>query len=360
MGAALEICSFQNEQTLLPREWTSQKFEPGPKFTFLSWNILADKLSGSHPNRGGFTYLNDDVLDWGCRRSLIIQEIDRSGADIVCLCELDHFDWVSSQLSKRGFIGRFYAKEGSDDGSAVFWRSGLFSVVASQDLRYVDSSPKPDGSREFKFMSQGAIFVLLRPNTRAIPPLLVGMTHLKAKKFAGVRAVQAAQYYDLAETLTSGKMEFENVVDAAFLTELRSQEKIKIATILAGDFNADPEEPGIQQMKRGGSLSLQSAYAQVLSEDGQAEPAFTTWKQRDGGEETKHTIDYVFFNPLLTPVSVWDAPVTQYLTKPLSPRNGRRLDSAEDRKSLLPSLEYPSDHLALAVQFAAAESKSKP
>ena len=102
--------------------------------------------------------------------------------------------------------------------------------------------------------------------------------------------------------------------------------------ILAGDFNGDTAEPFYSEITNCGLLSAYSAMSN------NHEPQYTTWKfkGRDGTErESCHTIDYIFYNPSgFQPIAVLEFP-----TKDEIGPNG------------LPSINYPSDHLALEVIF---------
>ena len=68
--------------------------------------------------------------------------------------------------------------------------------------------------------------------------------------------------------------------------------------IIAADFNADPDEDAILEMKK----SLKSAFEEVL---GGTEPPFTTFKYRKPTELQKRTIDYAFYNSLVNGPSGW-------------------------------------------------------
>ena len=76
-------------------------------------------------------------------------------------------------------------------------------------------------------------------------------------------------------------------------------------------------------------LRLGSAYKAVLGR----EPSYTTWKRR-GSVELKHCIDYVLHTEHLG--------VGRVLLPP---------DERELGEGRLPDWRYPSDHVALAVEF---------
>jgi nocturnin len=136
-------------------------------------------------------------------------------------------------------------------------------------------------------------------------------THLKARKnFASSRTAQAQ----------------------ALIQYIQNQYPTQTHIILAGDFNGDTAEPFYSEIINYG---FGSAYRTMLNDH---EPPYTTWtfKGRDGTErESSQTIDYIFYKPTgFTPKAI-----LQFPTKDEIGPNG------------LPSINYPSDHLALEVIF---------
>lgn len=99
--------------------------------------------------------------------------------------------------------------------------------------------------------------------------------------------------------------------------------------IVCGDFNAEPTEP-VYEVLSGSSLNLASAYAHNGKE-----PAYTTWKIREEGEQCQ-TLDYIFY-------SKSQLQVNAILKFP---------DSGEIADCRLPSLSYPSDHLSLVCDMS--------
>jgi endonuclease/exonuclease/phosphatase family metal-dependent hydrolase len=102
--------------------------------------------------------------------------------------------------------------------------------------------------------------------------------------------------------------------------------------IIAGDFNADPQEEAIITMKN----SFSSAYEKLLG----SEPVFTTYKYRKPTELQARTIDYVFFNKKVESVCGW-------------------LDIPEEKTIPVignPNENHPSDHYAIAFEFKITSS----
>lgn len=102
--------------------------------------------------------------------------------------------------------------------------------------------------------------------------------------------------------------------------------------ILVGDFNGNTSEPFYKEIT---DYGFKSAYSVMLNNQ---EPPYTTWKfkGRDGTErESCGTIDYIFYTPNgFTPKAILDFPTKD-----------------EIGPNALPSVNYPSDHLALEVVF---------
>jgi len=140
--------------------------------------------------------------------------------------------------------------------------------------------------------------------------LCVATTHLKARKGALLSTLRNEQGKDLLQFVSShanGR-----------------------ATIICGDFNAEPTEPVYNTMCSYPQLPLDSAYKLSGSE-----PPFTSWKIRGGEGEVMHTIDYMFYTKhKLIVSSILNMPVER--------------DIGENR---VPSMSYPSDHFSLVSDF---------
>ena len=103
--------------------------------------------------------------------------------------------------------------------------------------------------------------------------------------------------------------------------------------IIAGDFNGETDEPFYNVLLSSG---LNSSYRILMNN---YEPPYTTWKfklrdERNEKEESR-TIDYIFYrSDSLIPIAYLELPT--------------KSDIGPDG---LPSVNYPSDHLALQSIF---------
>lgn len=137
-------------------------------------------------------------------------------------------------------------------------------------------------------------------------------THLKAKKhFEAARVHQAT----------------------ALISFIKKRYSKNTNIILAGDFNGEIDEPFYEIMIKAGFCS---AYRALLNNN---EPPYTTWKfksrESDYEKEESRTIDYIFYrSETLTPIAYLDVPSKD--------------DIGPDG---LPSVNYPSDHIALQSIF---------
>ena len=269
-----------------------------------------------------------EALKWENRKELLLEEILRSGADIICLEEVDHFfDFFQLKLSGSGFEGIFKPKVSSPclsvdgnsgpDGCALFYRADAFSRLEKRELLLRNK----DGEET----NQVAILVRLEVqktataaqnkdgisgNNIASPPpqLCVAVTHLKAKASAvDIRTAQGSHLYSEMKKICGD-----------------------CPGVVCGDFNALSTEPVYKHFKES-SHWLESSYSTANSG---REPAFTSWKFRPG-KVSKYTIDYIWYTSQLLQVnSVLKIPSEE-----------------EIGESALPGWNYPSDHIALCTAF---------
>lgn len=139
--------------------------------------------------------------------------------------------------------------------------------------------------------------------------ICVATTHLKARSGALMTSIRKEQGKALLDFIHSTSAD--------------------CPVIICGDLNAEPSEPVYDLFCRN-SLNLSSAYGCEGKE-----PAYTSWKIREDGEQCQ-TLDYIFFS-----------------------KNHMRVDSVlkfpsslEIGEHKLPSLIYPSDHLSLVCDLS--------
>ncbi|MEW5315644.1 MAG: hypothetical protein WDW38_007057 [Sanguina aurantia] len=131
-----QTSQLKNDRSKLRRKvlpLCSPKAPDGSSFRVLQWNILADGLAQS----GDFVKTPSNVLEWGYRAPLVLAEIVESGAELICLQELNHYGELLAALEPLGYAGAFLAKSYSaaeryncpPDGVAIFYSKRRFDCV---------------------------------------------------------------------------------------------------------------------------------------------------------------------------------------------------------------------------------------
>ncbi|CAB0007498.1 unnamed protein product [Nesidiocoris tenuis] len=281
----------------------------------LQWNLLSQTLGVNNDN---FVCCPPEALQWQRRRNLLTQEIVRYSPDVICLQEVDHFNYLKKILGTQGYVGMFFPKPDSPcmyvkdnngpDGCAIFFRTSRFELVHSA-TRILEV---------WKVQSnQVALLVILRNRVDG-KEVCIATTHLKARNGALLAALRNEQGKDLLD----------------FVASIAQDRPV----ILCGDFNAEPIEPVYSSVITHPSIRLASAYATC-----EGEPPYTTWKVREEGE-VRHTIDYIFYSKNKFSVEdVLDFP------------------SGEDMgPGRVPSYQYPSDHFSLVTDLRVNQNVLSP
>ncbi|RWS20661.1 nocturnin-like isoform X3, partial [Leptotrombidium deliense] len=271
--------------------------------TVMQWNILSQAI-GYTCDR--FDTCAEKDLLWSSRKWKIIYEIAQyMPLDVICLQEVDHYDFIERMLIKVGYRGTFTPKPDSPcyyisgntgpDGCAIFYNASRLTLLKSSSriLQVFEcESNQVVLNCKFKCKSTGKVFC-------------VSTTHLKARKGPMLSFLRDEQGKDIVDFLDN--------------------ESGTTPTIITGDFNAEPCEPVYDTI----TSKYESAYFTALGD----EPLYTNWTKRVGEEEMKQTIDYVFYSP------------ENFEVKSVLDLNAQHINSP------LPNSQYASDHLSLVAQF---------
>ncbi|XP_013114219.1 nocturnin isoform X2 [Stomoxys calcitrans] len=299
----------------------------------LQWNLLSQTLG---QNNDGFVRCPEEALTWENRKFLIVQEILQNSPDILCLQEVDHFKFLQNILGSQNYEGIFFPKPDSPclyieenngpDGCAIFFKRDRF------DLRNFDTRILEVWRVQSNQVAI-AVNLVVKQTGREI---CVCTTHLKARHGSLLSKLRNEQGRDLIR----------------FVKPFAGDR----ALIICGDFNAEPTEPVYSTILNCEFLKLGSAYADIkgdsdecnnknvkdqvangcdkLQKSIQNEPAYTTWKIREDGEEC-HTIDYIF-----------------YTKDHLKVKNCLEFPHGDEiGLNRTPSFQYPSDHFSLICDF---------
>lgn len=335
------------------------------QLSVLTFNVLADGLAQD----GGFIRAPQEALQWDHRKALLLAEITAADADIVCLQECNHFeDCFEPELARLGYAGHFVAKLHSPaqqyghsaDGCALFYRTARLAAVSPpQKANFTCANGEA--------AAQGVLRWRLHDKL-AEQQLLVATLHLKAKGGAtndAIRHSQAQQAVgllaaDAAGAATPGPSSNGSLPEASVSMQVPSDSNSnssglsagdlaaqdtarhssgngshppegaaagRMPVLLCGDMNAEPHSSACQAL-RGHTLGLRSLWDARLEVPALEEALLTTWKFRAEGE-SRRIIDYIWYTAELQPVARWLTP-----------------SAADIGVDALPSMAYPSDHLA--------------
>ncbi|DBB12848.1 TPA: hypothetical protein ACH3X3_005610 [Trebouxia sp. C0006] len=306
----------------------------------LQWNVLADGLA----QNGDFVKVTQQALCWSYRAEKLLQLILEPQPDIVCLQEVNRYgDCLLPAMEKHGYTGAFFCKPCSPaeqygapcDGCALFYRSDRFDLCAEpqgQTFKAMDGSAG----------NQGMLMVHLF-DRHSNTPICAATTHLKAKKAGQANdAIRDRQITQLMSELKRGLSVHTDESIAASGSRTLQGSSQRPLIFLCGDLNTTPDSSTCQLIARD-PLQLRSSwdsYCSAVHRSGmQDQQPFSTWKFRSDGE-WKRTIDYVWYSvdDRLQLVSHWQLP-----------------SEAAIGATGLPTLDLPSDHIALCCSFSIAK-----
>lgn len=289
--------------------------------SFSSHSILADI-----PGSSRFTYTNAAHLDWSWRGPRVLREISNMDADILSLQELNRYEDVAAVLAPTHaalFVPKLYSpavRVGSGappDGVALFVRR-RFEIVDVEVL-YIRS-------RTTGLLSnQVALIATLRDTVVAGGSrfLVVAATHLASGVGAESDVIRAEQAATVVSAARSAVVRAKSFIS--------NSTKCTVPTILLGDLNSEPTSPAAHAIAL--TLNGDSGGASVFEK-----PDFTTykWTGNSPPKLARRTVDYIWLTK----------------DKGLSIGARRRLPTETQIGEYgLPSEEWPSDHLPLAVKL---------
>ena len=328
-----------------------KSIDPSTSLTFVSYNILADALSG---NEAGFSSENQDLV-FENRAGKILKKIfpredkedkednnnnnnnnendSTSNPDVICVQECDHYyDFFEPEMQKRGYFGIYREDKWSPcqkfsnelkDGLAIFCKRETVELVGMH-VSTTAETKEQDAKVLF------ARLIMKKSLTRQ--EVVVINAHL-----------ESGQSPDKVVTRVNQAKEMCSRLNAFCVAQCSNINTVQI--VVCGDFNATPEEPCMEHLRGRG---LKSAYEDLetsnSSKNGEQEqqqlegeePFFTTFKTRLGffkNGTSKRVSDYIMYS---------------------AHRGAKIVSRVEPQQSGfgegvvgLPSKTQPSDHLCL-------------
>ncbi|KAJ1731040.1 Glucose-repressible alcohol dehydrogenase transcriptional effector [Coemansia biformis] len=368
------------------RQWVALnkdvKTDSPDVLTVLSYNVLCPKYATPQM----YSYCPSWALTWEYRRDTIMSELSALQPDIICLqeveaCQFDEF--FKGKLGEMGYEGVFWTKSRARtmtederkrvDGCATFYKSSMFTCVASRLLEFQQSALSRKDFRKCddffnRFMTKDNIvgFAVLRHRKLPGEPMLfVANAHVHwDPEFVDVKMVQTAMLTEelagLIRKHAPGMGSAPAVQPASGAGEseahriqmqLQAQQKQfqKVAAITCGDFNSTPGSGLYEFMSRGrldkdhADLALLEPYADYKRNGlrhpfglksayaGIGELSLTNYTPSFSG-----TIDYIWYTTgTLIPTGLLGEVDEEWIGQSVG----------------FPNAHIPSDHIPLMAEF---------
>jgi len=317
----------------------SKTLENGQQIKVMQYNILAE-IYGSADR---FYYLPKWALEWNYRKENIIKEIQAYNPDILCMQEVDHFDWMSSQLKSLGYYGEYSERTSHADGTCIFFKENKFQLLSSKKIDFnqlkLQQFRDPMDQHRYHKNNVGLIFLLERIQTEESNPSAQDSSSKQKHPNEQICVASAHLYWDpkLPDLKVKQSHILLNEVEQ-FLNNT-AKEGLETPIIISGDFNAMPNS-GVYELYSTGKVpkthsdfvnyppdqdfthpfQLKSAYSYLKEPVSNITPWF------------KGTIDYIWFSNISMDVHSILLPLTN-----------------EEMGGVigLPSSSWSSDHVSL-------------
>jgi CCR4-NOT transcription complex subunit 6 len=362
-----------------------------------SYNILCDNAT-----RSQYNYTPSAALAWDFRRNQILQEIQATDADIVCLQEVDvdsFNEFFSPKLSYNNWKGAFWPKSRAKtmtednakmvDGCATFYRVDRYYLL---DKHLLDFSHYAVHSMEMKGPQAADIYNRIMPrdqmavltfleNRRTGSRLIVANGHLywdpaypdvkliqtailmdcvnkNAEKYAHWPAEKTKKMYKLADEDINPDIPIEPIPEN--VPSMKYEGRTQIPLIMCLDLNSTSDSSAYEFLAKGhippDHVDLKNYKYGQFSTDGIEHPfnlrsAYSLLN--DTPDELKFTnytpgfvdvIDHIFYSAnTLETVSLLGGVDAEYMKTVPG----------------FPNYHFPSDHLSLLVEFTVKPRKEK-
>jgi CCR4-NOT transcription complex subunit 6 len=394
-----ELIRYLREQADQPdppqdRLWMSMSEDSTEtdKFNVLSWNILCDRAA----TQAAYGYAPTEALTWPRRRGVILDELRSRNADIVALQEVDiesYNEYFRPNLAVEDYKGVFWPKNRARtmaekeasrvDGCATFYKNSKYILLDKQQIIFSQeaiarSDMKGEHDVYNRVMPRDHIAVVLfLENRQTGSRLMVVNVHLSWEPWlADVKIIQAAILLEQLkkhsdsyskwpackdkEVFRYANLDSHDGPESATRPEnqpsMKYDDALQIPMIICSDVNST-RESGVYELITSGSLA--SSHPEIepykygdFSRNGISHPFNLKSSYGTIGElpftnytpDFQEVIDYVWFSQNSLQVTGLLGEVdADYL---------RRVPG-------FPNYHFPSDHLALWVEFAVKGRKER-
>mmetsp|Transcript_71560 Transcript_71560/g.125945 ORF Transcript_71560/g.125945 Transcript_71560/m.125945 type:complete len:336 (-) Transcript_71560:112-1119(-) len=207
------------------------------------------------------------------RLALLVEQIKKLDADVVCMQEMDAFPEFQEALAQYGYAGEYLQRpNGRADGCAVFWRLTEFTKDDSFHLNYSDRSERVALLMQLRQFPSGKL-------------LTVACTHLHWDRKAGVHEQQLQELREAMQRLPF----------------------VGSAAVIAGDFNNQSSSAAISHFLATSQFrSAHEVLGQVPHSTSYTPDNFyhtgSEWRYKQGRDD--EVIDFILCDQQLEPTAI--------------------------------------------------------
>eukprot|EP01130_Rhizamoeba_saxonica_P015525 TRINITY_DN6995_c0_g1_i1.p1 TRINITY_DN6995_c0_g1~~TRINITY_DN6995_c0_g1_i1.p1 ORF type:complete len:501 (+),score=94.86 TRINITY_DN6995_c0_g1_i1:245-1747(+) len=340
-----------------PRKWIKPSIVPNYSYNkeplrVISYNVLAE----SYVDVDRIQYCPSWALPWDYRKKRILNEILYYKADVICLQEVEHKQFVNffePELAEKGYVGKFQPKSRARtmdhysslnvDGCCIFWKEEYFTFVDQHIIEYQALCMQ----KHETIAKEGLNRIMTKDNV-ALAVLLQPIAELALNDDSGILFVNTHMHWDPLFSdvkLMQVKMLMEEIED--FVGRYENE----LPIVCCGDFNVTPDSGAYKLISTGKiekdhadwlgydygeysseplthSLHFKSSYSAVLG----GEPDFTNYTSDFIG-----VLDYIWFSD--------DFLTTQKVLETVSS------DIVKSHNGALPNPWMCSDHIPIVAEI---------
>ena len=366
--------------------------EASEKFSVLDFNVLCDTTS----NTGLYGYTPSRALSWDYRRELILEEIRKRDADVVCLQEvnMESYSDFRAELAYQHYKGVFWPRSRARtmaekearlvDGCATFFKSQKFILLDKQVIDFANiaiNRPDMKGEHDIfnRVMPRDHIAVVTYFENRVTGSrMIVANAHtFWDAAFADVKVVQVAIMMEQITRLADKWSKFPPCTDKRVFRHTEQDNDIdqeipdespidfgpsleystgsQIPLVICADLNSE-KHSGVYDLLDRGSLSgdhpdLANRGYGNFTRDGMAHPFSLKSAYSDQLEFTNYTPGF--------------SGVIEYIWHSSPSLKVRQILGEVDHSYLqkvpgFPHFHFPSDHLPLFAEFSMEPRKAPP
>lgn len=332
----------------IDRAWIDVSPMDGELVSVASYNVLTQKTTTS----GMYAYVPGWALEWDYRKSLLVAEIQKVSADILCIQEMENrpyrlffrekllqvCNYDSVYVPKTGLLGD--TDPTTADGCAVFWKKHRFSLIDHRSVEFTQLALSDERFRE----REDIINRNVDKNNIAVIAVL--------EKFTGGQLIVVNSHLYWNPECPDVKL-FQAVILCEEVKKFK--EKYPGAgIILAGDYNSTRASSVYELLTLGRIFPFSPDFLAYNYAPLTTKGYSHNLKLRDSLKDSdieftnytphfKDVLDYIFYNDNLVLTSYLSAIDPDYTEKTVG----------------FPTIHMPSDHILIGARFVMRNKKKK-